>query len=92
MNIYYDTRIVEKQIVDEGVQTNITSEQKQREKLDRLIKKLTQERNELEDERKFISDCAAKFAYYLQNNAMTSAYDTYREYIYLNLERYVLGI
>ncbi|XP_063922827.1 uncharacterized protein LOC135137164 isoform X2 [Zophobas morio] len=73
-------------IVDEGVQTNITSEQKQREKLDRLIKKLTQERNELEDERKFISDCAAKFAYYLQNNAMTSAYDTYREYIYLNLE------
>ncbi|XP_063922826.1 uncharacterized protein LOC135137164 isoform X1 [Zophobas morio] len=86
MNIYYDTRIVEKQIVDEGVQTNITSEQKQREKLDRLIKKLTQERNELEDERKFISDCAAKFAYYLQNNAMTSAYDTYREYIYLNLE------
>ncbi|KAJ3653442.1 hypothetical protein Zmor_012694 [Zophobas morio] len=86
-NAYYETKIVEKQVVDESVQTTIKSEKEQREELNELIKSLVQEKEELIKEEQFISECAAKFAHFLENNVITTAYDTYREYLNLSLER-----
>ena len=89
MNIYYETKIVKKQIVDESVQTTLKSEKEQREELNELIKSLVQEKHELIEEKQYISECAAKFAYFLEKNAIMTAFDTYREYLNLSLERYL---
>ncbi|XP_063922608.1 uncharacterized protein LOC135137007 isoform X2 [Zophobas morio] len=87
MNIYYETKIVKKQIVDESVQTTLNSEKEQREELNELIKSLVQEKHELIEEKQYISECAAKFAYFLENNGITTAYDTYREHLNVSLEK-----
>ena len=86
MNIYYETKIVKKQIVDESVQTTHKSEKEQR---DELMKSLVQEKDELIEEEQCISNYTAKFAHFLENNFITTAYDTYREYLNLSLERYL---
>lgn len=87
MVIYYDTKLIEKQMVDEVVQKNLESEQFQREKLNKLIEKIKKEKMELEDEFNFVSTCAAKFAFFLENNALSSSYDYFKEYIHISLER-----
>lgn len=87
MSIFYDTKIVEKQFVDEEIQKDIESEEVQREKLNGIIEQIHKEKKELELEFEFITACAAKFAFYLQNHALTSSYDQFKEYIYLSLQR-----
>ncbi|XP_063922637.1 uncharacterized protein LOC135137026 isoform X2 [Zophobas morio] len=75
------------QMVDEDVLSNIQSEEKQRERIEALIGEIKQEKKELEKELEYVSECAAKFAYFLENNAITSSYDNFKEYIFLSLQR-----
>ncbi|XP_063922638.1 uncharacterized protein LOC135137028 [Zophobas morio] len=87
MTIFYDTRVVEKQMIDEEVESDLYNEERQRQKIRALVEAVKVEKRELEKELDYISQCAAKFAYFLQNNAITSSYDNFKEYVYLSLQR-----
>ncbi|XP_063922508.1 uncharacterized protein LOC135136942 [Zophobas morio] len=87
MITFYDTKLVEKSVFSEDVVSDIDSETKQLQKLQECIDTIKREKGELQQELDYISECTAKFACFLQNNAITSSYDSFHEYVYLSLQR-----
>ena len=87
MITFYDTKLVEKSVFSEDVVSDIDSETKQLQKLQECIDTIKREKGELQQELDYISECTAKFACFLQNNAITSSYDSFQEYLYLSLQR-----
>ncbi|XP_022917400.2 uncharacterized protein [Onthophagus taurus] len=87
MHIYYETRTVNGQIEGEGIRTQIndmTLGMKEREK---VIKQIEIEMNEYEKEKDIIIKSMAKFAHFLERNAITPFNDAYQNYIKILIAR-----
>lgn len=81
MHIYYMTKTKETTVKDDNVARNINSKEKVLESKRKLIKDIEKRKIELEIEHKVIIQTCAKFAHFLQNNAITPFSDSYKEYI-----------
>lgn len=81
MHIYYESKTVDKTIENDHVkQSLLTKEELKREK-QRIINEMNEMKEELENEHRDIIICIAKFAQFLQQNAITPYNDVYRQYI-----------
>ncbi|XP_056639606.1 uncharacterized protein LOC130447025 [Diorhabda sublineata] len=87
MHVYYTTETVENQEKDENMQMKIASRSEVIENKWRLIRNIEQRQKELEEEHKIIVEICAKFAHFLQNNAITPFSDSYKEYIEYLIDR-----
>ncbi|KAJ8933107.1 hypothetical protein NQ318_016880 [Aromia moschata] len=93
MHIYYMTKTKEDQIVDDKVQKNINDKERVLQNAKKLISNISQRKSELEREHDIIVKCCARFAHFLQNNAITPFSDFYKEYIgYLITRERSLGV
>lgn len=81
MHIYYETETVNDKIEDENVRENITSKERALQETETLIKQMHDRKMELEREHNTIAHIAAKFAHFLQRNAITPFNDSYKEYM-----------
>ncbi|RZC40591.1 hypothetical protein BDFB_005023, partial [Asbolus verrucosus] len=81
MHVYYITKPIEDNVVDDIVKQNIDTKERACKEKEKLMKKITQRRKELEAEHKVIVEIIAKFAHFLQQNAITPFNDSYKEYI-----------
>nr|CAI5858609.1 unnamed protein product [Callosobruchus analis] len=87
MHVYYLTREKEDQIVDENVIRGIKTKEEAQQRAQYLISKMDIRQDELEREHKFIVRCSARFAHFLENNAITPFSDSYKAYIKYLLDR-----
>uniref|UniRef100_A0A6P7GUE3 Uncharacterized protein LOC114346593 n=1 Tax=Diabrotica virgifera virgifera TaxID=50390 RepID=A0A6P7GUE3_DIAVI len=81
MHVYYLTKPVEKQEVDENIQRNITSKEDLIKSKQQVIRDIEVKHSELHNEHQVVVEICAKFAHFLQNNAITPFSDSYKEYI-----------
>ncbi|XP_072391545.1 uncharacterized protein [Diabrotica undecimpunctata] len=89
MHVYYLTKTVEKEEVDENIQRNITNREDLIKSKQKIIKNIEVKHSELHSEHQVVVEACAKFAHFLQNNAITPFNDSYKEYIeyLINRER-----
>lgn len=81
MHIYYLTKTVENKVVDKNILKNINNKKTLLENTQKLINNISIRKKELDKEHKIITQTCAKFAHFLQNNAITPFSDSYQEYI-----------
>ncbi|KAJ8984982.1 hypothetical protein NQ317_016893 [Molorchus minor] len=93
MHIYYMTKTKEDKIIDANVQKNINNKERVLQEAKRLLDDISIKLKELEQEHDVIIKCCAKFAHFLQNNAITPFSDHYNEYIeYMIVREKSLGV
>ncbi|CAG9817267.1 unnamed protein product, partial [Phaedon cochleariae] len=80
-HIYYTTEVKDIQEVDHNVEKNINDKTKMVEEAEKLIKSITTKKEELDTEHHIIVTTCARFAHFLQSNAITPFNDSYKEYI-----------
>ncbi|XP_050510540.1 uncharacterized protein LOC126887194 isoform X1 [Diabrotica virgifera virgifera] len=81
MHVYYLTKTVQKEEVDENIQRNITSKEDLIKSKQLVIRNIEVKHSELHNEHQVVVEACAKFAHFLQNNAITPFNDSYKEYI-----------
>nr|CAH7759272.1 unnamed protein product [Callosobruchus chinensis] len=87
MHVYYLTREKEDRVVDDNVLRGIKTKEKAQMRARSLIAEMDVRQKELEQEHTFIVRCSARFAHFLQNNAITPFTDSYKAYIKYLLDR-----
>ncbi|VEN38048.1 unnamed protein product [Callosobruchus maculatus] len=87
MHVYYLTREKEAKIVDDNVMRGIKTKEEAQRRAQSLIAEMDIRQQELEQEHTFIVRCSARFAHFLQNNAITPFTDSYKAYIEYLLDR-----
>ncbi|KAG5899641.1 hypothetical protein JTB14_036014 [Gonioctena quinquepunctata] len=89
MHVYYMTETKEVKEKDPNIEKNINSKQGVMENVRKLIEDMQIKKEELDGEHQIIITTCARFAHFLQNNAITPFSDSYKEYIeyLLNQER-----
>lgn len=87
MHVYYLTKVKEDREIDSNIQKNIQSKEKVIENATKLLKSIELKKVDLESEHQIILTCCAKFAHFLQNNAITPYNDGYAEYIKYLIDR-----
>jgi GTP-binding protein EngB required for normal cell division len=92
MHVYYLTKTVDDQIVDDVVKNNIHRKEEALQESQRLMREIDRRKEELEGERKIIIESTAQFAHFLQHNAISPFNDSYKAYIeYLITREKTLG-
>lgn len=81
MHVYYFTKTVDSKMVDRNIKHSIDSKEKLLENARKLIDDISRKKDELQKEHEIIVRTCAKFAHFLQNNAITPFSDSYKEYI-----------
>lgn len=81
MHVYYMTEKKHTEKKDDIVSSNIDSKAALIDKVRRLIKEVETRKYQLELELNTIVMCNAKFAHFLENNAIAPFSDSYAEYI-----------
>lgn len=81
MHIYYRTKTKEIQEKDENMAKKITNRQELMKHNQQLMHLMETKKNELDEEQQVILRTCAKFAHFLQNNAITPFNDAYKDYI-----------
>ncbi|KAK9880706.1 hypothetical protein WA026_013032 [Henosepilachna vigintioctopunctata] len=87
MHIYYESKTVDKTIENDNVKQKINSKEELMNEKKKVIAEIKQIKLELEIEHKTIIHYIAKFANFLQHNAITPYNDVYREYIEYLIDR-----
>ncbi|XP_023311754.1 uncharacterized protein LOC111692176 [Anoplophora glabripennis] len=92
MHVYYMTKTVENKTVDKNVKQTIDSKEVLLQNARKLITDISRRKDELENEHNIIVRTCAKFAHFLQNNAIIPFSDSYKDYIeYLIMREKSLG-
>ena len=81
MHVYYETTVVENQIVDKNIQSQIDSKEQAKEAAKQIIQSLEQRANEYRYEQDQITKATAKFAHFLKNNAIAAYNDSFKDYL-----------
>lgn len=81
MHIYYMTITKEGTVRDDNIAKNIDTKEKVLASKKKLISDIKIKKDELDMEHQTIIKTCAKFAHFLQNNAITPFSDSYKEYI-----------
>nr|XP_023030399.1 uncharacterized protein LOC111518238 [Leptinotarsa decemlineata] len=81
MHMYYMTETKEVQEKDANVEQNIKNKEELLLRVEKLIENIEIKKEELENEHHLINTICARFAHFLQNNAITPFSDSYKEYI-----------
>lgn len=87
MHIYYETKTVEDRMEDKDVQRRIEDGQMGTMIANNLVDKIGRRVKEFENERDTILKTTAKFAYFLQENAITPYNDAYHGYLLYLIDR-----
>ncbi|CAH1154068.1 unnamed protein product [Phaedon cochleariae] len=80
-HIYYMTKVKEIREVDPTVKKNINDKTKVVENARKIMQSIINKKEELDNEHQVIVTTCARFAHFLQNNAITPFNDSYKEYI-----------
>lgn len=86
-HIYYETKTYEKQLEDTGVKEQIVDKQMAELRAKNLVDKIEKRLREYQSERDIINNASAKFAVFLQNNAIAPYNDAYEEYLGYLIDR-----
>ncbi len=81
MHITYTATLVEKEFLSDDAQYNIDQKSGLKAKKQAFIAELERSIKELEDEKKFIYECASFFGVFLKENAMIAYNDSFSEYL-----------
>ncbi len=81
MHITYTTTLVEKEFLSDDAQKKIDQKSSLKAKREELIAELERNIKELEDEKKFIYECASFFGVFLKENALIAYNDSFNEYL-----------
>lgn len=81
MHIYYESKTVDKTIENDNIKKSLMTKEELRREKQRMINEMNQMKDELENEHKTIIHYIAKFANFLQQNAITPYNDVYKQYI-----------
>ena len=81
MHITYSATVVEKEFLSKDAQLNIKKKSDLKSQKQSFIALLEKKIKELEDEKKFIFDCASFFGVFLKENAMIAYNDSFSEYL-----------
>ncbi|XP_078349258.1 uncharacterized protein LOC144634233 [Oculina patagonica] len=81
MHITYTAALVEKEFLSDDAQYNIDQKSSLKAKKQAFIAELERSIKELEDEKKFIYECASFFGVFLKENAMIAYNDSFSEYL-----------
>ncbi|KAF2903724.1 hypothetical protein ILUMI_02432 [Ignelater luminosus] len=87
MHIYYQSFTYEDNIVDENVRSQISTKENAKSAAEKVIREIEQRRKEYESEQDTIIKSTAKFAHFLQNNAITAYNDAYQSYLEYLIDR-----
>ena len=81
MHITYTTDLVEQEFLSEDAQKKIKEKSDLKSQKESFIVTLERSIKELEDEKKFIYECASYFGVFLKENAMIAYNDSFSEYL-----------
>ena len=81
LHIRYETRVVTRELKDESVQQKITNKEEAKKAMQTLVNDLNVRINEMNAEKKTITDCLVRFAHFLSQNAITAFNDAYEHYL-----------
>nr|XP_023025718.1 uncharacterized protein LOC111513720 [Leptinotarsa decemlineata] len=81
MHVYYMTKTIEVREVDPNVEKNINSKEAIMNNMRKVMGSIIDRKEELDNEHHTIVKICARFAHFLQNNAITPFSDSYKEYI-----------
>ena len=81
MHITYTAKLVEKKFLSDDAQRKIKEKSDLKSQKELFIVELENSIRELEDEKKFIYECASYFGVFLKKNAMIPYNDSFREYL-----------
>nr|XP_023028421.1 uncharacterized protein LOC111516499 [Leptinotarsa decemlineata] len=81
MHVYYMTETKEVKEKDSNIEQNINSKEEVMDNVRKLIENMETKKEELDSEHHIIINTSARFAHFLQNNAITPFSDSYKEYI-----------
>ena len=81
MHITYSATVVEKEFLSKDAQSKIQNMSDVKSKKEVFIVLLEEKNKELEDEKKFIFECASFFGVFLKENAMIAYNDSFSEYL-----------
>ena len=87
LHIYKETKKVEGKKEDQNVKNAIKSKEDALAEIKKLTKELNQRETELKKESETISKIVAQFSYFLQEHALTSFNDAYKDYIQQLIEK-----
>uniref|UniRef100_A0A6P7GGG3 Uncharacterized protein LOC114342245 n=1 Tax=Diabrotica virgifera virgifera TaxID=50390 RepID=A0A6P7GGG3_DIAVI len=87
MHVYYLTETVEIKELDTNIQSNITNKEDLINCKKQVIEDIKIRHNELNYEHQAVTEACAKFAHFLQNNAITPFNDSYKGYIKFLIDR-----
>lgn len=87
MHIYYETETCQDKIEDERVKSEIFDKTVALTKARNVISKIEQRLREYTNEREFIIKTTAKFAHFLQANAIAAYNDAYEGYLRYLIDR-----
>ena len=81
MHITYTTNLVEKEFLSDAAQKEIKEKSDLKSQKEAFIRELERNIKELDDEKKFIYECASYFGVFLKENAMIAYNDSFSEYL-----------
>ncbi|PFX30532.1 uncharacterized protein LOC111323450 [Stylophora pistillata] len=81
MHIRYTANVVEKEFLSEEAQSEIKKKTDLKSQKQSFIRELEKNIKELEEEKKFIYECASYFGVFLKQNAMLAYNDSFCEYL-----------
>ena len=81
MHVYYMTETFSDKIIDKSIQSQINDKSSAITQTLRVVNKIEERKNEYNDEREVITKSMAKFAHFLQHNAIAPYNDSYKAYL-----------
>lgn len=86
-HIYYESHLVKTEIESESVKIQLKNKQDAQAAIEEFIRDIERRFAEYEEERDIISKSTAKFAHFLQNNAITPYNDAYECFLEYTIDR-----
>lgn len=87
MHVYYTSTTVEKRIENTNSVSNITDKEKLIEEAKQFIEDMVRRKEEFTMEHKTIVQSCARFTHFLEQNAITTFNDCYKEYLQYLISR-----
>ncbi|XP_044257074.1 uncharacterized protein LOC123006561 [Tribolium madens] len=87
MIIFYGTKKHQKKVLVTDVKKELDSTESKIDTFERYIQQVLQRKQKLQNDLDFMTKCAAKFAVFIKNNAITSVNDAYEGYMDLLIKR-----
>lgn len=86
-HIYYQSRAVQERLEDANIKSQLKNKESAKAAVEQLIRDIERRSTEFEEEQEMISKSTAKFAHFLQNNAITPYNDAYEYFLEYTIDR-----